>query len=295
MKHLLLVFIFLGSALFSQSEYAKQVFSNAQGIEQTEATFFEVEGYEIFVKTHTKTFDEKGISKVKRIYSIPSWNIGTKDSTLKDEYYKYYVDIDSALKTVPQSNIYYFIRSPENQIKVIGLRTIMKRDIELERFFVKAIVDNAVPKQVYTPMKVDTILFAGRKIDLGAICRWMGTHNLQCDNMGQMNWAEFRKMEQAEEMVAKQKEIIANKPLSDIKANEEVAVIFEGKEVKAKRCILKVNLPKVATGGYNVLIIYFVAAEVRGKYVGCVLSHYTDDIIGTKLPPLLKEVMKLKE
>jgi len=38
-----------------------------------------------------------------------------------------------------------------------------------------------------------------------------------------------------------------------------------------------------------------VAVEVRGKFVACVMSHYTDDVNAKKLPPLLNEVMELKE
>ncbi|MNY42069.1 hypothetical protein D3C86_1769290 [compost metagenome] len=76
----------------------------------------------------------------------------------------------------------------------------------------------------------------------------------------------------------------------------EVTVIFEGQEVKAMKRIMVAN-PPGALGGSNVVIVYYVVAKVRGRYVSCTLSHYTDDVgvKQNKLPPLLAEVMQLKE
>ena len=48
-------------------------------------------------------------------------------------------------------------------------------------------------------------------------------------------------------------------------------------------------------GGSNVLIIYYIAQEVRGKYIHCVLSYFDDQAKAGKLPPLLSEVMRIKE
>jgi hypothetical protein len=46
-------------------------------------------------------------------------------------------------------------------------------------------------------------------------------------------------------------------------------------------------------GGSNVLVVYYVLAPVRNRYVACVLSHYTNDVNASNLPPLLAEVMRL--
>lgn len=48
-------------------------------------------------------------------------------------------------------------------------------------------------------------------------------------------------------------------------------------------------------GGSNILIVYYVTAELRGKNVACIMSQYTDDINARDLAPLLGEVMKLKQ
>lgn len=47
--------------------------------------------------------------------------------------------------------------------------------------------------------------------------------------------------------------------------------------------------------GGKYLTVYYVALEVRGNYVSCVLSFWNNDVITEKgLPPLLEAVMQLK-
>lgn len=77
--------------------------------------------------------------------------------------------------------------------------------------------------------------------------------------------------------------------------NEEVDVYFKNSETKAIRSKEKIKLPELVMGGSNILIIYYVSTKVRDRYVTCVLSHYTDDVNADNLPPLLSEVMALKE
>ncbi len=85
------------------------------------------------------------------------------------------------------------------------------------------------------------------------------------------------------------------KHLTSTIESDTVNVIFEGQKTVATRSKVKIKLPKLIMGGSNVLIVYYVVCEVRGRYVACVLSHYTDDINADELPPLLSEVMELDE
>lgn len=109
-----------------------------------------------------------------------------------------------------------------------------------------------------------------------------------------MSWSLFNNLRQAEEFRETQYEMAKNKSLAKILEEKWVSVIFEGNETKALRTKVKVQLPKFIMGGSNVLVVYYVAAEVRDKYVTCVLSHYTDDVGANQLPPLLSEVLELK-
>jgi hypothetical protein len=106
-----------------------------------------------------------------------------------------------------------------------------------------------------------------------------------------MNWSEFRSEGRALEMVKNQYEVTAEKSLGKVLDSDSVDVFFEGKTVRALRVLYKVKLPAVVTGGSNLLMVYYVSSEVRGRYVACVLSQYTYLSRLDDLAPLLREML----
>ena len=77
-----------------------------------------------------------------------------------------------------------------------------------------------------------------------------------------------------------------------------VDILFEGTATKAKKVIYDLtgitSLLASASGG-KTLTIYYVAAEVRGNAVSCVMSFWNNDTLTENgLAPLLEEVMTLK-
>ncbi|HEX4887408.1 MAG TPA: hypothetical protein VFV37_05110 [Luteibaculaceae bacterium] len=110
-----------------------------------------------------------------------------------------------------------------------------------------------------------------------------------------MNWSEFSSLERAKQMTEGQKALNASLKMGDVLEDVEVDVIFEGQPTKALRRTLKIKIPQLIMGGSNILIIYYVTAQVNNRYISCTLSHYTDDVNAKKLPPLLREVMALRE
>lgn len=295
MKHLFFIAVLsiASTSLIGQEIDTTKIFSNIHALKQEPRTFFEAEGYSAFTETLDETFDSKGISRIKTKYNINSSRLPTIDSTL--QACKVIVDVEIRTQLVNQYSIYYLFPKGTNQVTVIGFAILQKRDVELEKFLVKAILNNTIPQYSYTSAVVDSIKFADRYIVLGPACNWMGVHNVQCPNMGQMNWSEFRNMERAQEMIRNQLDLTANKPLGEFLQQDTINIIFEGVETKALKTKYKIKIPRFIMGGSNVLVIYYVATEVRGKYVGCVLSYYTDNIRKNELPPLLSEVMKLKD
>lgn len=294
-KAILATLTFLASftLLSGQTINVEQVFSNTHGIKQEGTTFYEVEGYSIFVHNHKASFDDKGFKKIKKKYSINKDILPIVDSNFQTG--KVLVKTESRTSKVTQTDIYYLFPHGQGEIQVIGFLTPLKRDQGIERLFVKSILENSIPNSVYSSMIVDSIRFAGRYIVLGPACHWMGTHNIQCPNLGQMNWAEFRNIDRAKEMVEIQYDLTANKAIGEVLQQDTINIIFEGTDIQALKTKYKIKIPQLIMGGSNILIIYYVATEVRGKYVACILSHYTDDVNAKKLLPLLSEVMKLKE
>ena len=54
-------------------------FQNVQGIKQEKVTFYNKEGYQIFIQEFSCKLDEKRINKVKKKYSIPKETLATED------------------------------------------------------------------------------------------------------------------------------------------------------------------------------------------------------------------------
>jgi hypothetical protein len=189
--------------------------------------------------------------------------------------------------------IYYLLPESANRSVLVSFEGAGARDIDLEHDFVNSYIADRIPSFIYTKREIDAIDFAGRTIELGPACQWMKPHNIQCPDLGQMNWEMFDTQEAAESYRDRHHTIARSGALVKEMEEEWVTVKFEGQETKALRTRMKVKLPRVVMGGSNVLVVYYVAAAVRGKYVACVLSHYTDDVGAGKLPPLLAEVMEL--
>ena len=127
------------------------------------------------------------------------------------------------------------------------------------------------------------------------MCNWRSTRNVQCADYGQMNWSEFRSETRALEMARNQYEVTAERSFGEVLKSDSVDVFFEGKTVKALKVLYKIKLPSIVTGGSNLLLVYYVASEVRGRYVACVLSQYTYLSRLDDLAPLLRDLIGGKE
>lgn len=82
-------------------------------------------------------------------------------------------------------------------------------------------------------------------------------------------------------------------------SEEIIDIEFENVPNKAKKVVYDFTGTTSALAGISggkTVTIYYVAEEVRGNYISCVLSFWDNDQINpeTKLPPLLEKVMKLK-
>lgn len=280
---------------FAQPSASEQIFSNAHGLYQRSKLYFEVEGYSGFAEKHDNlSYDERGIKKARRKYKIPKGVEGDVDSLLKTRH-RFFV-IDYSIKDgLVQKSIFYFVPIADNKLKVIAFSRAPDRDLEIERLFVESIVENKLAGKIVTSPGIDWIDFAGRRIYLGNVCRWMSPHNVQCPDYGQISWSTFRSYENAKNSVLAHFEITAHRKMGKVLEKDSVNVLFEGVETMALKIKYKIRIPRLIMGGSNILIIYYVAEEIRGKNIACVMSQFTDDVNARELAPLLHEVMKLRE
>ena len=294
-KRFTIILLLAFTVSFAQND---SIFSRLQAIHNNGTSFFNIDGYTITSQTLNYPFTEKGLKKVYRKYAIKKNEEKTKDEQLP--YNNYYVEnADKITESLVQNNSYYFIENHEKRITIIQFSSINKRDKEFERTLIKLIIEDKIPKENYAAMKIDSINFAGRKIKLGTGCHWTNVNTVQCPYYGEMNWSVHKELEDAKNTVEQQFAITKSRKNGKVVSEAIVDIEFEGTETKAKKVIYDfTGLTSVLTSmsGGKTLTIFYVATEVRGNYVSCVLSFWNNDTITENgLAPLLEEVMKLKE
>jgi hypothetical protein len=278
------------------AQESNALFSRLQAISNSGLDFFNVDGIEITSQTLGGEFSKKNIAKKFKKYSIKEADLNQSDTLLSNQNF-YILKTEEVATGVVQNTSYYFVET-SNGIKAITFGSLNKTDKELEREIVHLITTNSIPQTVYEPMYIDSINFAGRIIHLGRSCRWMGINNVQCPYYGQMNWSVHKTLQDASASAENQKKVIQAKKQGKIISEDEVTVIFEGSEVKAKKAVYDLKgVTSLLAGmsGGKTLTIYFVAAPVRQNFVSCIMSFWNNDVINASgLPSLLEQVMKLK-
>jgi hypothetical protein len=299
MKRRLLVLILIVSGnSFLYAQQNDSLFSRLQAISNGGLDFFNVDGIEITSQNINSEFSKKSILKKFKKFSIKESDLDSADSLIHSQNYYVLKSEEISPGTVKHSS-YYFIENKSKGITAVTFACINKSDKEFERNFAALIMNNEIPKSVYTPLEIDSINFSGRKIALGKSCQWMGINNVQCPYYGQMNWSVHKTLDDASQSMTNQYNVIKIKKGGKIISEEFVDVIFEGTEVKAKKVIYDLKgVTSLLAGmsGGKTLTIYFVAAPARQNFVSCVMSFWNNDSINPSgLPPLLEEVMKLKK
>lgn len=293
-KSLTIILIFVYTISFAQND---SIFNRLQAINNNGVTFYNIDGYTITSQTLNYPFTEKGLKKVYRKYSIKKDEKKIKDEQLDFNNY-YVINNDKITENIVQNNSYYFTENQEKRITIIQFSSINKRDKEFERTIVKPIIENTIPRENYASMTIDSINFAGRKIKLGMSCNWTNVNTVQCPYYGEMNWSVHKDLEDAKNTVEQQFKITESRKSGKVISEETVEIEFEGTETTAKRVIYDftgITSVLASMSGGKTLTIYYVATEVRGNYVSCVLSFWNNDkITKNGLAPLLEKVMKLK-
>lgn len=297
-RFLLLAFLILAFSSFSFGQRSDSLFSRLQAISNSGTDFFNVDGIEITSQNINSEFSKKTILKKFKKYSIKESDLDEPDSLILNQNY-YVLKSEEILPGTVQKTSYYFIESKSKGITAITFAYFNKNDKTFEREFIALIINDQIPKSVYTSLIIDSINFAGRKIALGKSCNWMGINNVQCPYYGQMNWSVHKTLDDASQSVTTQYNVIKVKRGGKIISEELIDVIFEGAEVKAKKVVYDFKGVKsllVGMSGGKTLTIYFVASPAKQNFVSCIMSFWNNDSVNPSgLPPLLEEVMKLKK
>jgi len=295
MKALNLFFILVFSFCFSQEN---NVLERLSALNNNGKIWYNIDGYSITSEKLNNSFDEKGLKKVFRKHQITD-----SDVKIKDNQISFNNLLVSKQQKVSDSNFqtnnYYFVENPDKTVSVVLFIKNGKTDKETEEKMVNLIIENKIPEENFVPMKITSINFAGRKIELGNNCYWTFLNTVQCPYLGEMNWSIHRNLDSAKEAIENQLNITKSKNGGKVTSEEIVDIEFEGVQTKAKKVIYDFKGVASAlagmSGGKN-LTVYYVAENVRNRNVSCVMSFWNNDQINpeTKLPPLLEKIIKLK-
>jgi hypothetical protein len=290
---IIILFLPIFSFVYSQDNLT-EIVSNSQGIKQDNKIFFEVEGYSVLVQLEDQPFNDQGLFILRNRYFIEKDTKFTTDTSLKIKNRSYALT-SKLTKGILKNEVYYILYYSDKESRLVKFINAGPRDIKMEQLFVKAIINDLIPKQQFASITIDTIYFAGRKIKLGTVCQWMEPHNIQCDRLGQMNWSEYRTLDKAKSATQIQHDITANKFGAKLLEEKEVSVTFEGEKTKALMTKWKIKIPKMLMGGSNILIVFYVTEKVRDKFISCTMSHYSEEAPEGKLPKMLTEIMQLTD
>lgn len=281
---------------FSQEidDYAKRL----KAINNQTIIFYNVEGVNFSSQTFSNQFNEKGLKKLYRKYSIKDDDLKVRDESLTNNNF-FITKTEKVAENLNQINSYYFVENQNKTVSIFWFGYFDKLDKEFERKYVNLILKDEIPKKVFETMTIDSIDFVGRKIKLGNNCYWTNVNTVQCPYNGEMNWSVHKTLESAKKSIQNQFNVTKNKKGGKVLSETEVEVIFEDIETKAKKVIYDitgVNSLLVGVSGGKTLTIYYVATKVRENYVSCCMSFWNNDNIKESgLSPLLEEVMKLKK
>jgi len=297
MKSLFLLIVALTTTLsFCQEkdDFSKRL----KAINNQTIIFYNIDGVDFSSQTFSNEFSEKGLKKLYKKYSINESDIKVKDDSLKNNNF-YITKSENVAENINQISSYYFVENQNKTVSVFWFGYYNKLNKEFERKYVNHILNDEIPKEVFEPMTIESIDFAGRKIELGNSCNWTNINTVQCPYYGEMNWSVHKTIETAKNSIDNQFNITKSRKGGKVISEEEIDVIFEETETKAKKVIYDFTGAKSLLAGMSggkTLTIYYVACKVRENYVSCCMSFWNNDTITENgLAPLLEKVMKLKK
>ncbi len=297
MKSLFLLIVALTTTLsFCQEkdDFSKRL----KAINNQTIIFYNIDGVDFSSQTFSNEFSEKGLKKLYKKYSINESDIKVKDDSLKNNNF-YITKSENIAENINQISSYYFVENQNKTVSVFWFGYYNKLNKEFERKYVNHILNDEIPKEVFEPMTIESIDFAGRKIELGNSCNWTNINTVQCPYYGEMNWSVHKTIETAKNSIDNQFNITKSRKGGKVISEEEIDVIFEETETKAKKVIYDFTGAKSLLAGMSggkTLTIYYVACKVRENYVSCCMSFWNNDTITENgLAPLLEKVMKLKK
>ncbi|WDF47769.1 hypothetical protein PQ459_04600 [Chryseobacterium sp. KACC 21268] len=294
-KIFLTFFIVFFTVCFSQEN---DILGRLSALNNNGKIWYNIDGYSVTSEDFNNVFDEKGLKKVLKKHQISDSDTKTKDEQVAKN--NLFVSKQQKISENNfQTNNYYFVENNNKKITVIWFIKNGKTDKDTEEKLINLIIENKIAAENFVPMKINSINFAGRNIELDNNCYWTFLNTVQCPYLGEMNWSIHKTLDDAKEAIDNQLNITKSRKGGKVISEEVIDVDFENVATKAKKVVYDftgVTSALAGMSGGKSLTIFYVAENVRNRNVSCVMSFWNNDQINpeTKLSPLLEILMKLK-
>lgn len=269
------------------------IFKNFLAMRNDDSSWaLEGEGYNVVVTPHKYT-------PVPRNYKAVMKEKRGKKKVLKDKLngdpLENYVT-DQSVPTVKPPIIAhdYLVPRPDSTIWEIGIARYTNMDTNMERDIVRSIFYDGIYQPLLINMTDSVVDFIGRKLVVPGNWYWAKPHVIMCENYYNICWYLYPTMDEANQCLQEQLTIARHEIKGRMQDSAYVSVLFEGVPVTATRYSFDENAFGWATKGNSMVHTYFMAAEVRGRYVYCRISFAGNDGTETRMPYVLSQIMKVQ-
>ena len=204
-----------------------------------------------------------------------------------------------------QNTMIYFLGKKMDEKDVLLIATISSvsetPSEEIDTEMLQLVLDRKVPKENY--MGGRSFDFLGRKVPLMDECYWTGVNIVRCPTKGEMNWSLHSSLAEAQQAITLQKRWAMMIPMPEnhtmnLLMERDITLLFEGKETRATEIIYNEHYQHPILKSHHKdykLIVYYIATEVRGQAIACVISYYdyNERLADTGLPEFVSQFVRL--
>lgn len=288
MKRFLITYLIMLSsfALWGQNNHL----SGLHGLKNDKGDIFlEIAGYDIAIYTEAGSIDNtQTMASIKKSFHMEDILIEGSNPSI-DVKNKV---LEATSKPYNQSdiNIYQIcvcLQEAKDKITIIYFETFNNRDITLEKEVINAYLNNKISTYISPYWGTATADFAGKKVILSHLAEWLKPHELSYET-AQVKWSEFSSLEKAR-LNTNNQMTLDKADNVEVLSIETIPLYFDHIELSSKRIVYK----DLSSSSLDPLVAYYIADEINGHYISCILSHYITNKNDYLLPQLLRDFVRV--
>lgn len=282
---ILLLLVLLSAAGLQAQDYPLE---GLQGLKDTKGdVYLELAGYDIFLTTMQGELDNKGLVRAIRNQHGLNEHVQAeyRDSTFEADNLVVEVSYEWGEAVVMTDHITgYLLALPDQQVGVLVFQTMNSRNVPLEQSVVANFLDNRLSGYISLQWEPLRFSFVGRDVSFAEGYAFAGPHLI--DGGSKIRWSEFPTMDAATADVNRRIDAMLNDGYKVLKEGD-VEVTFEDVRTLAYRVAYREDDSR------RTLVVFYLAEQVRGRYVSCTMSYYADDADDNYVGPMIGALMRI--